>query len=152
FADGGVTLAKEIAGRLGVAHRGLFTAEDRTEHRARLVDVWSGAELLVTYLDEAQALSLVHAEGLIDARVVATRDPSILHVLPGAFHHPPDARESALGVLREARTRSLTTEDALDALLRMELLLRSSSRVKAAFAYRTEGLTPSGVPKRLPRS
>jgi hypothetical protein len=43
-------------------------------------------------------------------------------------------------VIAAAREREMTTEDALDALLRMELVFRSSSRVKAAFAYRVESL------------
>jgi hypothetical protein len=34
----------------------------------------------------------------------------------------------------------MRTGDALDALLRMELTFRSSSRVKAGFAYRAETL------------
>ena len=46
---------------------------DRTQ--SVLVDLWSGAELLVTHLDEAQALSLEHAEGAFDGRVVAFGDP-----------------------------------------------------------------------------
>jgi hypothetical protein len=34
----------------------------------------------------------------------------------------------------------MTTGDVLDALLRMEHVFRSSSRVKVAFAYRVESL------------
>jgi hypothetical protein len=45
-----------------------------------------------------------------------------------------------LKVIAAARERDMTTGEALDALLRMELVFRSSSRVKAAFAYRVESL------------
>ena len=46
-------------------------------------------------------------------------------------------------VLDAARTKGLSTDDVLDALLRMELSLRTLSRVKPAYAYRPEALTPS---------
>jgi len=61
-------------------------------------------------------------------------------VLPGALHHGPDALEPLVKVIAAARERDLETGDLLDALLRMELVFRSSSRVKAAFAYRVESL------------
>lgn len=115
----------------------------------------SGAELLVRHLDEAQAVTLEHAEGAMDARVVAgpvaldapganSLVPA-LYLLPGALHHAADAMEPLLKVIAAARERDMTTVDALDALLRMELVLRSSSRVKAAFAYRVESLPRASV-------
>jgi hypothetical protein len=94
----------------------------------------------VRSLDEAQSVVLDHAEGLMDARVVAASDDGPLFVLPGAFHHAPDATAPALRVLAAARERGMETGDALDALLRMELVFRSSSRVKADFAYRVTSL------------
>ena len=58
---------------------------------------------------------------------------------------PPARRDgSHPGVLAAARARSLPTGDTLDALLRMERTLRSLSRVKAAYAYRPEALSPHG--------
>ena len=40
-----------------------------------------------------------------------------------------------------ARDRGMETTAALDALMRMDLVFRSSSRVKASFAYKAEGLS-----------
>jgi hypothetical protein len=139
-----------VARRLGRAHRGLFTVEERFERAgstsdlggARVVDVWSGAEFFVDVLDEAQRVVLDHAEGLIDARVVAPVEDGPLYILPGAFHHAPEAGDAARDVLAAARERGMSTGAALDALLRMELVFRSSSRVKAAFAYRVSSLGP----------
>jgi len=131
---------RPFVARLARAHRGLFVVDDRDDVGARLVDVWSGAELLVHHTDEAQALALDHAEGLMDARVVGTGDDGALFVLPGAFHHTPDASEPVKAVLAAARERGMATEATLDALLRMELVFKSSSRVKVSFAYRVASL------------
>ena len=129
------------------AHRGVFVVEDVDRAGAHLVDLWSGAELLVRHLDEAQATTLTHAEGAMDARVVAdaSADSAALYVLPGALHHGPDALEPISEVLAAARDRDMATGDVLDALLRMELVFRSSSRVKAGFAYRTSALPAAGA-------
>jgi hypothetical protein len=133
-----------IVTRFDRAHRGLFLVDGIEDTSAHLVDLWSGAELLVHVLDEAQATTLEHAEGLMDARVVAGPPGegavASLFVLPGALHHAPDATEPLAKVLDAARERDLTTGAVLDALLRMEHVLRSSSRVKVAFAYRVESL------------
>jgi hypothetical protein len=126
------------------AHRGFFVVAEPAESDdgdALLVDLWSGAELLVRHLDEAQALALDHAEGPIDARVVAAGDPAALYVLPGAYHHAADALDPATTVIGAARDRGMETRDALDALMRMDLAFRSSSRVKASFAYKVEALS-----------
>lgn len=122
-------------------HRGIFSVAALENGTATIDDLWSGAELTVTLLDEAQALAFQHAEGAFDARVVAAPDASALFVLPGAFHHGADALEPAVHVLAVARERGMSTEAALDTLARMELVFRSSSRVKAAFAYRVETLS-----------
>ncbi len=132
--------ATAIAACFERSHRGFFLVEEVDERQAHLVDVWSGAELLVRVIDDTQALTLEHAEGPMDARVSAMPGSAELVVLPGAYHHPADALEPAIDVLVAARERALDTKDALDALMRMELILRSSSRVKAPFAYRIENL------------
>jgi hypothetical protein len=136
--------AVEIATTFGRAHRGVFVVEETDDRGAHLVDLWSGAELLVRYIDEEQAIALEHAEGAIDARVVAGpatgEDVAELYVLPGALHHAPDALAPMKAVIEEARKRELTTEVVLDALLRMGHVFDSSSRVKAGFAYRVESL------------
>ncbi len=129
-----------VAASFGRAHRGIFVVEEVDDRGARLLDLWSGAELLVRLLDDTQALAFEHAEGAMDARVTAGASGADLFVLPGAYHHPPDALEPANDVLAAARERGMSRDDTLDALLRMELVLRTSSRVKAAFAYRTETL------------
>lgn len=137
---------KGVVARFGRAHRGVFLVDDVDDRGAHLVDLWSGAELMVRHLDEAQAVTLEHAEGPMDARVVAGPTASTdegaapLFVLPGALHHSSEATEPLLKVIAAARERDMETTDALDALLRMELVFRSSSRVKAAFAYRVESL------------
>ena len=134
-----------VVARFGRAHRGVFLVDDVDDRGAHLVDLWSGAELLVRHLDEAQAVTLEHAEGPMDARVVAGpvaggAEVAPLFVLPGALHHGSEATEPLLKVIAAARERDMATGDALDALLRMELVFRSSSRVKAGFAYRVESL------------
>jgi hypothetical protein len=133
-----------VATRFERAHRGLFLVEELDAEGAHLVDLWSGAELVVGVLDEDQATTLEHADGVMDARVVAgpaeTGALSTLFVLPGALHHGPDATDPLVKVIAAARERDMSTGDALDALLCMERVLRSSSRVKAAFAYRVESL------------
>jgi hypothetical protein len=131
---------RALAGCFERSHRGFFLVEEVDDRGACLVDVWSGAEFLVRHLDEAQALSLEHAEGAMDARVTAGLRGPELFLLPGAYHHPADALEPAIDVLVAAQDRGLSTTQALDALMRMELVLRSSSRVKAGFAYRIESL------------
>lgn len=138
FWDDALTTQGFGGDRFARAHRGIFVVEDVDDRRAHLVDLWSGAELLVRHLDEAQADTLTHAEGAMDARVVGSGDE--LFVLPGALHHGPDALTPLTQVLDAARKDEMATGDVLDALLRMELVFRSSSRVKAAFAYRTSGL------------
>jgi len=125
-------------GPLERAHRGLFRAAGTL-----LVDEWSGAELVVTSMDEASRAELEAAAGqLFDARVVGTDEPYVVALLPGAVFHPRDATAAIAPVLAAAHARSLPTADTLDALLRMARMLRSLSRVKAAYAYRPDALSP----------
>lgn len=120
------------------AHRGLFSAHDVDARGALLVDEWSGAELRVHHLDEAQAIALRHAHGYVDARVVGIESAAQLFALPGLFHHAEEAREPMNRVLDVARQRGMTTTETLDTLMRMELVHRASTRVKASVAYRAE--------------
>jgi hypothetical protein len=134
---------RTIAMRMKRAHRGFFVVDHdaaEAEDGSCLVDLWSGAVLLVAHLDEAQAVDLEHAEGPIDARVMGLPETTSLFVLPGAYHHSAEAREPATAVLEAARERGLGSQAVLDALMRMDLVLRSSSRVKPTFAYRIESL------------
>ena len=130
--------AQAVLPALERAHRGLFRAEGDT-----LVDVWSGAELVVGVVDEASRAELDASSGeLFDARVVARSDPFEVVLLPGAVFHPRVATASIEPVLAAARAREMSTADTLDALLRMQRALRSLSRVKPAYAYRVEALSP----------
>jgi hypothetical protein len=129
------------------AHRGFFEVHaargvwrGKSVEGARIVvDLWSGAEFVVRAPDDGMKDALDAAAGPVDARIVG--DPSgAAAILPGAVFHPEAAAEPALRVLDEARRRKLEGRDVLDALLRMELMLRSLSRVKAGYAYRAEAL------------
>jgi len=128
-------------GPLERAHRGLFRVS--SEDRDVLEDVWSGAELVVSTMDEASRAELDASSGqLFDARVVGAEDPLTVALLPGAVFHSRDATEHVAPVLAAARARGMSTGDTLDALLRMQRALRSLSRVKPAYAYRAEALSP----------
>jgi hypothetical protein len=121
------------------AHRGLFRAEGD-----RLVDVWSGAVLAPTVLDEASRAELAAASGqLFDARLVGSDDPPLIALLPGAVFHPRQATSAIEPVLIAARAASMAVDEMLDRLLQMERSLRSLSRVKAAYAYRADALSPT---------
>ncbi len=130
-------------GPLERAHRGLF----RMAGRQTLVDVWSGAELEVTVLDELETRAELDAsvEGLqlFDGRVVGVDGAGFsIALLPGLVFHPREATAPIEAVIRAARERAMNTPDVLDALLRMERTLRSLSRVKAGYAYRPDALQP----------
>jgi len=131
----------EWLGPLARAHRGLFRIGG--EHGELLVDAWSGAELAITTMDEASRAELDASAGqLFDGRVVGAAEPHVVALLPGAVFHPRDATAVIPAVLSAAHAQGLSTGDTLDALLRMQRTLRSLSRVKAAYAYRAEALSP----------
>jgi hypothetical protein len=132
------------------AHRGLFAATHApSSRRARssgsgryvLSDVWSGAELEVEVVDEVSREELAAADGqLFDGRVLGLASPPSAALLPGAVFHAQAAREPIESVLRAARERDMARDNVLDALLRMDRALRALSRVKPAYAYRSESL------------
>jgi hypothetical protein len=121
------------------AHRGLFYAS-RTMGRWLLRDIWGGAEFLIDDIDDAMRSSLSAPAGPFDGRLAALGDPIRVGILPGALFHPEDAAEAIEKLLEVAQGRAMQTDDVLDALLRMELSLRSMSRVKPAYAYREQAL------------
>jgi hypothetical protein len=124
------------------AHRGLFRAEGDV-----LVDVWSGAELEASVVEDASRAELDASSGqLFDARVVGLDDPFTVALLPGAVFHARDATPCIEPVLAAARSRKLSCGETLDALLRMQRALRSLSRVKVAYAYRVEALSLTATP------
>ncbi len=130
------------------AHRGLFRASTLTAAPGRhggprmvLEDAWSGAEVILTLVDDASRAELDAAAGqLFDARVVGAHEPLVVALLPGAVFHSPDATAAIDPVLAAARKQGLSTHDTLDALLRMERTRRALSRVKVSYAYRPEAL------------
>lgn len=138
-------------GPLERAHRGLFRRVRRGAEGNRpsqgevLVDLWSGAEIVVsTFDDESRAELDAGAEQLLDARIVGGEDADaepMVALLPGAVFHPRSATAAIEAVVKTARARSMSTHDTLDALLRMQRALHALSRVKAAYAYRTEALS-----------
>lgn len=148
-----------LAERLATAHRGLFECIDVDRERAVVLDAWTDVELEVTLLDDSLRPTLTHSAGsepqsYFDGRVVASEDPLVVALLPGALFHPPDASEAIDRVLEAAAARGMSGDEALDALMRMELRFRSMSRMKAAFSYKAEALVP-GAPSsthKLPRA
>ena len=133
--------ARHWVAPLAGAHRGLFEAERRSEGWI-LRDLWGGADFAVEHAEVGMRDALSAAESPLDARIVARVTPSRLEVaiLPGAIFHREDARDAILKVVDAARARGLTTDEALDALLRMERNLQSLSRVKPGYAYRESAL------------
>jgi hypothetical protein len=121
------------------AHRGLFYASRRMNRRL-VHDVWSGAEFVVDEVDDASRSALDASSGPFDGRLAALSSPPRVGLLPGAVFHPEDAALPIDRVLDAARRQRLPTDDVLDALLRMEVALRTMSRVKAGYAYRAEAL------------
>jgi hypothetical protein len=151
-------------GPLERAHRGLFQrALPRPGTRGgamgpaeeTLVDVWSGADIVVTALDDASRAELeAGTDQLLDARIVGTDEPLVVALLPGAVFHPRHANAAIHDVLKAAHAGHVSTHDTLDALLRMERTLRALSRVKATYAYRAEALSaqPSGAHRPMRRA
>jgi hypothetical protein len=143
--------ARRWVRRFGRAHRGLFAARGvKTTGAVVLKDMWSGARFEVQGFDRATRDALAAAAAPFDGRLVGGDAPARVALLPGAVFHPADAAAPIGPVLDEARTRGLGTQDALDALLRMERGLRASARVKAAHAYRATNLIPAAP--RLPKA
>lgn len=134
---------------LARAHRGLFRAkrDARDGHGFHLVDAWSGAEFRV---EAGQGLhdALDQAHGFFDGRAAGGfhEGRALLGLLPGAVFHAEEATGAITELVEVARARHLERGAFLDALLRMDHTFRGHSRVKAAFAYRTEAL-PRSDPK-----
>jgi hypothetical protein len=131
--------------RLERAHRGLFVLTGSAEKREPVLrDLWGAAEFVVHEIDDATRDALAVAAAPFDARLVGSDEPARVGILPGAVFHPADAAGAIHVVLEAARAEGRRGSDVLDALLRMERGLRSSARVKPAYAYRADRLGPLG--------
>jgi hypothetical protein len=132
---------RAIAVALLHAQRGVFAFE-RVDAQLLALDLWSRAQFVVVPRDgigRDVALAGVHYDSPpCQARVVASAEGVV--VLPGAIFHPADARTAIEGALADARKRRLDTDQALDALLRMEHTWQTMSRVKVAYAYRADSM------------
>ncbi len=127
---------------LSRSHRGLFRSREE-DGAVVLADLLSGAELVVHEMDEASRDALASTRGVFDGTVVALATlttPVRLALLPGAIFHPEAADDPIAAVVSAARGRGMADGALLDALLRMELSLRTLSRVKLSYAYRAEAL------------
>lgn len=136
--------ARPWAASLSRAHRGLFYAS-RTLGRWLLHDILGGAEFLVDDVDEAMRSAWMAPSGPFDGRLAALPEGGggfRVGILPGALFHPEEAAEPIEKVIDAAREQKMSTDDTLDALLRMEMALRTMSRVKPAYAYRPQALHP----------
>jgi hypothetical protein len=119
------------------AQRGVFVFE-RLDGAVIAQDLWSGAEFVLAPDDDvAKSLPLESAGAdspVCQARLLGRLEGCI--ELPGTLYHPTDARPALKQVLQSARERGMTTDGALDAVLKMEHTFRTLSRVKVGYAYR----------------
>jgi hypothetical protein len=130
-----------VARVISRAQRGLFVL-DQLAGSVVALDLWSRAAFVLHdtdtlvrgFLDSGSAADAP----LFHARVAPLNGACV--VLPGVLFHPPDARAAVEAVLVAARERELATDDALDAVLKMEHTFRTLSRIKLAYAYRPEML------------
>jgi hypothetical protein len=132
---------RDIARTVARAQRGIYVFE-RMDDCLVAKDLWSRAELLLAERDhvgrELGPGDLSDNSPICQARIVASSEGCVL--LPGTIFHPMDARPAIVSTLNAARERRLRTDEAMDALLRMEHTFRTLSRVKVGFAYRPEAL------------
>jgi hypothetical protein len=132
---------RAIAVALLHAQRGVFAFE-RVDGQLLALDLWSRAQFVVVPRDgigrDVASAGVHYDSPPCQARVVATAEGVV--VLPGAIFHPADARGAIEGALADARKRRLDTDQALDALLRMEHTWQTMSRVKVAYAYRADSM------------
>jgi hypothetical protein len=153
-------LAAEVAARLDDlaeretalsftrAQRGIF---EFSEWDLTLIasDLWSRAQFVILPRDdigrELAAASRRADSPLCQARLLASGAGCA--VLPGTVFHPLEAREQIREAVELGRSRRLTTDTMLDALLRMEHTWHALSRVKVAYAYRLDLVPGSGTPQ-----
>ena len=91
-------------GKFARAHRGLFVKREESGETIVVKDVWSGARFVVHAIDRATRDALAAAAAPFDGRLVASEEPAVVALLPGAVFHPADAAGPIGPVLEEART------------------------------------------------
>ena len=132
---------RAIAVALFHSQRGVFAFE-RVDGQLLAIDLWSRAQFIVVARDgigrDVASAGVHYDSPPCQGRVLATAEGVV--VLPGAIFHPADARNAIEGALADARKRQLDTDQALDALLRMEHAWQTMSRVKVAYAYRADSM------------
>ena len=132
---------RAVAVALLHSQRGVFAFE-RVDGQLLAIDLWSRAQFIVVARDgigrDVASAGVHYDSPPCQARVLATAEGVV--VLPGAIFHPADARTAIEGALADARKRQLDTDQALDALLRMEHAWQTMSRVKVAYAYRADSM------------
>lgn len=130
---------RELAAQIGGALPALLTFQD---HCGLLVaeDLWSGAAWWIAPADDVgRDISMQLPDSPIaQCRVVVHSSGCV--ILPGVVFHPADALEPIRATLQRARGLGLTTQQLMEALLRMEHSWQTLSRVKVAYAYRAEAL------------
>jgi hypothetical protein len=132
---------RSVAVALLRAQRGVFAFE-RVDGQLLALDLWSRAQFVVVARDgigrDVASAGVHYDSPPCQARVVASAEGVV--VLPGAIFHPADARAAIEAALADGRKRRLDTDQALDALLRMEHTWQTMSRVKVAYAYRADSM------------
>jgi hypothetical protein len=132
---------RSIAVALLHSQRGVFVFE-RVDDQLLALDLWSRAQFVVVARDgigrDVASAGVHYDSPPCQARVVASAEGVM--VLPGAIFHPADARPAIERALADARKLKLATDQALDALLRMEHAWQTMSRVKVAYAYRADSM------------
>lgn len=119
------------------AQRGVFVPV-RHGSAPCLRDLWGGGEFLLLARDDVgRALGEVEGVPMV-GRIVAGADGCA--VLPGRIWLPAEVLALLPEILRAARARSFDTDALAEALLWMEHLMATLSRIKPQYAFRAEGL------------
>ncbi len=134
-------LATQIAGAIPALlmfhdHSGLLVAED----------LWSGASWWIAPTDDVGRDVRVQLPDSPIAQCRLVVQQSGCAVLPGVVFHPADAREPIQATLRRASALGLSTQQVMEALLRMEHSWQTLSRVKVTYAYRADALVSPAAP------
>lgn len=136
---------RELASQIAAALPALLMFHD---HSGLLVaeDLWSGASWWIAPSDDVgrDVRMQLPDSPIAQCRLVVQQSGCV--ILPGVVFHPADAREPIGVTLQRARALGLSTQQVLEALLRMEHSWQTLSRVKVAYAYRADALGAPATP------